>query len=177
MSELSLSRCAYLKLWRETHRALGLCSRCNEPAVVGRAKCQRHLDKDLGHYYAKQGRRPVSVREVITKAILLDDLKAVAARLGWRRITWTTYQREGSFSPSTKLMKRVGMPWSAVCVEAGLLPTAPGCKGIDQRPCRRCQKVCNYYGPETAWCKQCRRTVRRRTQEPMANWSLTTTLQ
>lgn len=171
------ARRTYLQAWRAAHQAQGLCRRCNARAVDGRTKCQRHLDADLARYYVQQGKRPVRVREIITKAMLLHDLLAVSVRLGWRRITWTTYRREGSFYPSSKLRKRIGLSWSDLCVEAGLLKTGPGCKGIDQRPCQRCRKMCNYYGAGQCWCKTCRQTVRRRTTEPLSNWSITTTWQ
>jgi len=100
----------------------------------------------------------------VTLAHLLTDLHGLAQRLRCRRISSTLYRREGGFCWTTKLKRRVGnLTWSEVCQLAGLLPTARGCRGIDRRPCTRCGRQTNWYGPGSdGLCKECRHTIRRR---------------
>lgn len=142
--------------WVAKRKAAGGCVSCAQPALPGFSRCQKHRD---AHRLSDRKGQPK--REPITREMVIENLKQVAARLGARRISKNLYEREGNFSISYYLTRRLG-PWPQVCVDAGLLPTYKGCKGIDIRPCTRCQKDTIWYSKEQRYCYECRRTVNRR---------------
>lgn len=145
--------------YRVRRRAVGGCVSCAQPALPGRTRCATHAAKHrLSAGPAKKG------YQAVTREQVLADVQAVAQRLHVRIVTTRLYQREGSFCLTSPLRRRIGS-WSALCVEAGLLPTYRGCRGIDRRPCKRCGKVCVWYGLEQRWCPACRDIVQTRTSE------------
>lgn len=156
--------------WRRGQKEKGLCERCTKPVKIRRdgkrmSLCAEHLvilaqrNRDI-----RRGYRPQSTRSVITKDMLLHDLRCVAERLRARRVSMPLYEREGSFHP-TSLMRRLKARWSDVCVEAGLLPTYRGCRGVDEFSCR-CGRVAPVYlGREQDQCCECRKSKRKRKTE------------
>lgn len=154
--------------WVAQQKIRGLCQRCTKPVkrrADGRAMsmCADHL-ATLTQYWRDRrgGRQPVSTRSIITKAMLVHDLRCVANRLNARRVSILLYEREGSFSPRILLERRITQRWSELCVEAGLLPTYRGCRGIDDRRCACGRMFPVYLGREQRQCAGCRRKVRAR---------------
>jgi hypothetical protein len=98
---------------------------------------------------------------LITRQQFIHDLRCVAKRLNVRRISRALYAREGSFSPFNRRFARRGQ-WSALCLEAGLLRTGLGTKGIDERPCTRCRirTAFIHEGREQTLCCECRKRHR-----------------
>jgi hypothetical protein len=155
--------------WRRAQKTQGLCQRCTKPAKrkpsgQPMSLCADHL-AIVARYRAdrRHGRTPVSTRSVITKDMLLHDIKCVAARLKIRRVSITLYEQEGSFSPKVLLDRRIKQSWSALCVEVGLLPTFRGCRGIDEKVCRCGRRYPVYRGREQDRCWRCRQVARKRT--------------
>lgn len=156
------------KRWVARQKLIGGCQRCTKPAKRrpdGRpmSMCAEHL-AIIAQYWRdrRDGRAPISTRSVITKEMLVHDLQCVATRLGARRVSMPLYELEGSFSPKVLLDRRIQQRWSEVCVEAGLLPTYRGCRGIDERICRCGRTFPVYVGREHQTCAECRRVVRKR---------------
>lgn len=109
--------------YRVRRRAVGGCVSCAQPALPGRTRCETHAAKHrLSAGPAKKG------YQAVTREQVLADVQAVAQRLHVRIVTTRLYQREGSFCLTSPLRRRIGS-WSALCVEAGLLPTYRGCRG------------------------------------------------
>lgn len=142
--------------WECKRRSEGGCISCRYPASPGMVRCESCRRK-------RRGSRKHDVR-AISRVDVLADLQAVAARLGRKIITTNLYKREGSYCLSDSVMRKVGA-WSDLCVEAGLLPTYRGCRGVDRQPCRRCQRETVFYTTAQRWCYECRRTVNRRKTE------------
>jgi len=125
--------------------------------------CAEHLAIIAQYWRDRQaGRTPRSTRSVITKEMLLHDIKCVAERLGVRRLSMTLYEFEGSFSPKVLLDRRIKQRWSELCVEVGLLPTYRGCRGIDERTCACGNTFPVYFGREHHLCADCRCGARKR---------------
>ncbi len=100
-------------------------------------------------------------RDVITRDMVLTDLQAVARRLGVRRVSSSLYRLEGSFSLTVHIERRIGISWSAFCVEAGLLPVGRGVRGIDTGICRCGRSFPIYPNRAQRSCWRCRRARRR----------------
>lgn len=149
-----------VRRWEAKRRAHGGCISCCEPALPGRVRCEGCLQKRRRWNRAQY--QPVT--RPITREDVVRDLQAVAARLKVRIVTTNLYRQEGSYCLSDAVRRQIG-PWSAFCVEAGLLPTYRGCRGIDRTPCARCQRVRVVHGRHTPWCYECKRTMRRRKTE------------
>lgn len=146
--------------WVEKRKREGGCISCRRAAMPGHIRCEDHH----GKHNAGSHRRGVARVAPISRGQVIVDLQAIARRLQVRIVSTNLYRREGSFALTDSLMRRVGS-WASVCLDAGLLPTKRGCRGIDRRPCQRCGEVCVYYGSGQVWCPECRRTLRRRRTE------------
>lgn len=168
---------AHAARWRQEQVKNGGCARCARPAKRrsdGRTMslCAEHLAYVAASAFAQRNGLPrPSCRQVITKAMLLHDLRCVARRLGARRVTMPLYEQHGSFSPKNILSRRIHQRWGEICVEAGLLPTFRGSRGIDEKACACGRTYIVYLGSEKCTrCYRCNAVARKRVCEPVSNW-------
>jgi len=96
---------------------------------------------------------------IIPKAVLLEEMRRVALLLKVKRLSQNTYRKHGRYFRGARY-QHFGT-WSQLCVEAGLRPTVRGFKCQDYRPCLRCDRRMPWYGIGQAWCKECRRSLRK----------------
>lgn len=144
--------------WKAARAAVGRCRNCPRRCVPGRKSCAACLRQDrlsARRRYQARPRRLIAVEQVI------EDVRAIAQRLACRRVSLGLYLREGSYCWSSRMQRRFGMGWPAICARAGLLAT-PYSRGLDRRPCRRCGRICPWYAEDQRLCHACRWTVRRR---------------